>query len=240
MTKETGNTESSETAALEDALEHDQASHGGHPEAAEATNTQDKPVAAQATEDTPKPKAGKTATKPQGKKPATPPRKLSGAAKTQRDAKAAREKRLEEAEDQLEPPQPPSASELAELERKAGLQDKLIALAEDIAKHEKGIEDAKTEIKIAMAELYPQAAGNDRHVDAVRGYLKSSQEERQVRGAHPYRLKELLLRAGKAPIDAAFQRARARGQQRPTRSPIGQGNAPAADQAKEATPGAQE
>ena len=87
-----------------------------------------------------------------------------------------------------------------------------------------------------MLELYPQQGENDPPSQAIRGYLNASARERQHRKLAPVRLKAILEKAGLAPIDAAFSRARGRGMARPARKVAKQAAAPAADQAKDATP----
>ena len=225
MTDETSTAED-ENAALEKALENDAPAHADEGKKPEAE--------APKVEAAPKPAAKKKA-KPKPKP--TPPRKVSTTSQAQQEAKVARDLRLQEAQEQLPPETPVTDEEIQVLEEKAGLQARLEKIANQIQELEDGIEALKGEARDVMGQLYPASVASDRHVDAVRGYLQASQEERRTRGAHPARLKELLARAGKAPIDAAFQRARARGQGRPTRSPVGQAKAPAEDQAAQATPG---
>ena len=173
-------------------------------------------------------------------KEAEAPAKTSSLRQTLQDKDAARRKEIAQAEADLPIEGDITEEEAAEIERKEGLQAKLVETAQIIEKHENAIEKLKAKQRALMGELYPHTVKSDRHVDAVRGYLKSSQEERRTRGAHPARLKELLEKAGKAPIDAAFQRARSRGHSRPTRSPMNAGKAPAGDQAHKAKPGPQE
>ena len=70
------------------------------------------------------------------------------------------------------------------------------------------------------AKLYPHAVKSDSLVDAVRGHIKAQKKIRANRASNPERIKEILKAAGKAPIDAAFHRQRARGMARPTRTQI--------------------
>ncbi len=226
---------STENDRLEDALAAEQSGQTDASKAApaSATATKDDPKAVSTTKPAPK-KAAKKKAAP------TPARRND----TQGEAKQAQDKARKAVIAQAEKDQPPeipiSEAEQAELDRKADLQVKLAETAGLIEEHEDAVEKLKATARELMAKLYPHMEKSDRHVDAVRGYLKSSQEERKNRGAHPARLKELLAQAGKAPVDAAFQRARARGKGRPQRSPVNAGKAPAADQAQGATPGAKE
>ncbi len=197
-------------------------------------------------EETPKPVQGnplkKTAPKKKvvKKKTPTPARKIDTPADTLKAQDIARRKTIAQAELDAPRPQDITEEEAREIHRKEDLQTVLVGIAQEILDCEMSIEELKVKSREIMAEIYPQTVESDRHVDAVRGYLKSSQAERQNRGAHPARLKELLARAGKAPIDAAFQRARSRGSARPTRPLVGNAGPAAADQAKGATPGAKE
>jgi hypothetical protein len=223
----------SEAEQLEAALEADQADGG----------TAGAPPW---NEETPKPVQGnplkKTAPKKKvvKKKTPTPARKIDKPADTLKAQDTARRKAIAQAEADAPGPQDITEEEAREIHRKEDLQTVLVGIAQEILDCETSIEELKLKSREIMAEIYPQTVESDRHVDAVRGYLKSSQEERKNRGVHPARLKELLARAGKAPIDAAFQRARSRGTARPTRSPVGNAGPAAADQAKGATPGAKE
>lgn len=103
-------------------------------------------------------------------------------------------------------------------ERREELEARLQECADVLEKLEASVDEVKAEARDIVNKLHPQNIKSDRHVDAVRGYLKASAEDRANRGMHPARLKEMLTKAGMAPIDAAFQRARARGMTRPTRS----------------------
>lgn len=79
-------------------------------------------------------------------------------------------------------------------------------------------EACRDELKTLSALLYPHMGDSDRHVDAVRGYVASQKKIRAMRASSPEQIKRILEAAGKAPIDAAFQRQRARGMRRPVRS----------------------
>lgn len=229
---------SNETEQLEEALEADQAAHGDGGTAGTAAPVPDDTQPP--TEQPAQPKKAAPAKKKAAKKKPkpTPAAKSDSLAESRKAQDAARKVRIRQAE--VEAPIAEITDEdVAEEKRRAALRAELDETATLIEEAEATIDALKKKARDLMAELYPQNVKSDRHVDAVRGYLASSQQERQNRGAHPARLKELLARAGKAPIDAAFQRARSRGTHRPSRSPINAGQAPAADQAQAATPGAE-
>lgn len=219
-----------EAAELEAALEADQSEHNtGAPPPTQEPAVQANPLKKAA----PKKKAV-------AKKIPTPARKNDTLADTRKAQDAARRATIAQAEADAPLPQDITEEEAREIQRKEDLQTQLLATAQEILDHETAIDELKVKSRQLMAEIYPQTVESDRHVDAVRGYLKSSQTERQNRGAHPARLKELLARAGKAPIDAAFHRAKSRGTHRPTRSMVGNAGPAAADQAQGAIPGAKE
>lgn len=229
-------TETTENAELEAALEADQADHSADaPTPTEPAPPETDPDDGQAVV-----ADVKTASKKTVSKKKSTPRKVDTAAETRKQKTAATKKAVADAVAETPPPQDITEEEAAELKRKDDLQNLLLDAAQQIQDHEDAIEELKGTSRDLMAQLYPHTVESDRHVDAVRGYLKASQDERQNRGAHPARLRELLAKAGKAPIDAAFQRARYRGGGRPTRSLVGNAGGPAQDQAKGATPGAEE
>jgi len=101
--------------------------------------------------------------------------------------------------------------------KKAKLHAKLEALAVEVATHDEAINALRDESAALLLELYPQQGENDKLSVAVRGYINASKRERQHRSLAPIRLKALLEKAGLAPIDAAFSRARGRGMARPAR-----------------------
>ena len=130
---------------------------------------------------------------------------------------------------------PPEATEemRAADEAKAALYKELDAEQQKITDLEILIRESREKSKEILDKIHPQFQASDRHVDAVRQYVKSQHKIRQNRALEPARLKAILEQAGKAPIDAAFQRARARGAGRPSRRPM-TGEAPgAADAGKE-------
>ena len=120
--------------------------------------------------------------------------------------------------------------------KKAKLLAKLDDLAAEVAVHDAAIDVLRDESAAIVLELYPQQGENDPPSQAIRGYLNASARERQHRKLAPVRLKAILEKAGLAPIDAAFSRARGRGMARPARKVAKKAAAPAADQAKDATP----
>lgn len=125
----------------------------------------------------------------------------------------------------------------AAAEEKAALYAELNAEQAQIDALEAQILECRDRTRAILNQIYPQLQANDKHADAVRKYVASQHQIRQNRALDPARLKAMLIAAGKAPIDAAFHRARARGMSRPYRNPIKPGTPPAADQAKGATPG---
>ncbi len=101
--------------------------------------------------------------------------------------------------------------------KKKKILAKLDELAAEVAVHDEAINALREESAALLLELYPQQGENDKHSVAVRGYLNASARERTHRKLAPVRLKALLEKAGLAPIDAAFSRARGRGMARPKR-----------------------
>lgn len=120
--------------------------------------------------------------------------------------------------------------------KKASLLAKLDDLAAEVATHDEAINALRDESTALLLELYPQSGENDPPAVAIRGYINASARERQHRKLAPVRLKAILEKAGLAPIDAAFSRARGRGMARPSRKVAKKEAPPAADQAKDATP----
>ena len=117
---------------------------------------------------------------------------------------------------------PDAVSPVSEEEekRRADIQERLEAVQIELDGHLTGIEDCRKAARDLMAELYPHTAESDKLVDAVRGHIAAQKKIRANRASNPARIAEILKAAGKAPIDAAFHRQRARGQRRPTRSPV--------------------
>lgn len=108
-----------------------------------------------------------------------------------------------------------------EAERKAAIREELQAVADDMLEAEAHVDKCRARTKELLSQLYPAMKANDRHVDAVRGYVASQKDMRANRALAPARLKAMLEAAGKAPIDAAFSTQRARGFARPNRKPVG-------------------
>lgn len=108
----------------------------------------------------------------------------------------------------------------AEEKRRAGIMEKLEAVQLELDNHLSGIEACKIAARDLMAELYPHMDASDKLVDAVRGHIAAQKAIRASRASNPARIAEILKQAGKAPIDAAFQRQRARGMSRPNRTPV--------------------
>lgn len=132
------------------------------------------------------------------------------------EKKAADEARHKEALENTPRPEPDPELE-ASIARKAELR-KEIEDAQGRVDELQGKIDAEREfIQAKLLELYPTQAESDRPVDAIRGYLNRQAEERKNRPANRTMIENLLKTAGKAPVDAAFHHARARGTQRPTR-----------------------
>ncbi len=134
---------------------------------------------------------------------------------------------------------PPHTSPLTEAEekRRAAIQASLADVQIELDGHLKAIEDCRKASRDLMAELYPHTAESDTLVDAVRGHIAAQKTIRANRASNPARIAEILKAAGKAPIDAAFHRQRARGMARPTRTPTppagGQGDGSSANAAPE-------
>lgn len=121
-------------------------------------------------------------------------------------------------------------------EVKDDIRDRMDEIAAEVAVHDEAINVLRDESSELLLELYPQQGENDPPSIAIRGYINASARERQHRKLAPIRLKAILEKAGLAPIDAAFSRARGRGMARPIRKAAKKAAPAAADQAKDATP----
>lgn len=174
--------------------------------------------------------------KPKPDNPGDGPAAGSTFSETKKAADKSRNARIHQATQEMPVPAQQSDEDKKNAQRIDGLNLRLVELAEDEDKALTRIDEIKAETREIMAELYPHTVKSDPFADSVRSYIRSSQVERANRGAHPARLKELLTRAGMAPVDAAFQRARARGMSRPTRTMAPQGGKPPADQGGTKTP----
>lgn len=109
-------------------------------------------------------------------------------------------------------------AQLSALAEKEKLHAELEKVAAERTEHEDALASLREQTKEILAKLYPGLADNDLHSTAMAGYLKASAAERENRAAQPGRVQEMLKQLGKAPIDAAFSRARARGMGRPKRA----------------------
>lgn len=141
-------------------------------------------------------------------------------------------------DDALVAPPTPTEQDIAEEKRKTGIREKLVGVQDRLEAALAEIDACKEEARALMADLYPSLVKSDRPVDAVKGYVESQKALRKNRALEPARLKALLEAAGKAPIDAAFHRQRARGMARPLRSAVKPEASAAADHAKGAVPDA--
>ena len=122
-------------------------------------------------------------------------------------------------------PEPDMSIYEAEEERKAVLMEELAEVQAEQAEAEDAVEACRVRTRELMGELYPHTAKSDKLVDAVRGHIAAQKKVRAYRASSPERIKAILEQAGKAPIDAAFHRQRARGMARPTRTPMRPGGA---------------
>jgi hypothetical protein len=147
----------------------------------------------------------------------TPEREIAPPSSAQADKKAADGKRRKKAIDTAD--RPAALVDEDEEKRKAEIQAKLAEAQAELEDHLEGIEGCRERMRDLMAELYPHTAESDKLVDSVRGHIAAQKKIRKSRASNPARIAEILKAAGKAPIDAAFQRQRARGQSRPTRTP---------------------
>lgn len=165
-------------------------------------------------------------------KPTPEPREIAPPSSAQADKKAAETKRRKSV---IAKTERPDLVDTDEEKRKNVIREKMEAVTaerDDFLTEAQGCQDQLTELSV---ELYPHAAKSDSLVDAVRGHIKAQKKIRANRASNPERIKEILKAAGKAPIDAAFHRQRARGMKRPTRTQIKPAK-PAGDKAPEAAP----
>jgi hypothetical protein len=128
----------------------------------------------------------------------------------------------------------PSEADLKEQARKDEIRAQMQLVQTELDETLDAAEACRNELKDLSAQLYPHLVESDHHVDAVRGYVASQKKIRAMRASSPEQIKRILEAAGKAPIDAAFQRQRARGMKRPARTqvqakPTGGDAAPGAD-----------
>ncbi len=118
-------------------------------------------------------------------------------------------------------PPDPSEADLAEQTRKADIRSRMEACQGDIDDLQAAVDEKKVDLKALSDELYPHLVASDHHTTAVRGYVESQKALRRTRASNPEVLKKMLALAGKAPIDAAMSRQKARGMKRPDRSQAG-------------------
>jgi len=144
-------------------------------------------------------------------------REIAPPSSAQADKKSADSKRRKETIATAE--RPATEVDAEEEKRKAAIHEELAVVEAELQEHLDGIETCRAASRQLMAELYPHTVESDTLVDAVRGHIAAQKKIRANRQSNPARIAEILKAAGKAPIDAAFHRARARGMSRPTRTP---------------------
>ena len=149
--------------------------------------------------------------------PTPEPREIAPPTSAQADKKAADTGRRETAIDSSVRVSDPVDPE--EEKRKNEIREKMEAVTADRDGYLDEAEACQARLRELSAELYPHSAKSDTLVDAVRGHIKAQKKIRANRAGNPARIAEILKQAGKAPIDAAFHRQRARGMTRPTRTP---------------------
>lgn len=163
-------------------------------------------------------------------------RPVSGAALAAQKKKAEKIRREEAIEAGKANAGEPDEALIAEDERKQALMDEMEELDAEAQEADAVAAEARRKIALLLTSLYPQQGPNDPHHKAVRGYLTAASAERKNRALAPARLKEMLIAAGRAPIDNAFSRKAARGFNRPKRKLATQGKEAAQDQAPGGTP----
>ncbi len=204
-----------ETPSTEDLAAELAASESETPEpetAPEPENTPPETPAEPATE--PEPAAPEPVPEPEP----TSEREIAPPSSAQADKKSADSRRRKKIIADAD--RPAEVIDEAEEKRKADIQAKLAACQEEIDEALDTVSECRARAADLMAELYPHTAESDKLVDAVRGHIAAQKKIRANRASNPERIAEILKAAGKAPIDAAFHRARARGMSRPSRTPI--------------------
>ena len=202
-----------ETPSTEDLAAELAATESETPEpetAPEPENTPPETPAEPATE--PEPAAPEPVPEP------TPEREIAPPSSAQADKKSADSRRRKKIIADAD--RPAEVIDEAEEKRKAAIQEKLAACQEEIDEALDVISECRARAADLMGELYPHTAQSDKLVDAVRGHIAAQKIIRKNRASNPARIAEILKQAGKAPVDAAFHRARARGMSRPTRTPV--------------------
>ena len=145
------------------------------------------------------------------------PREIAPPSSTQADKKAAETKRRKRV---IAKTERPDLAGTEDEKRKNEIREAMEVVTrerDEFLTEAQGCQDQLTELS---AKLYPHVVKSDSLVDAVRGHIKAQKKIRANRATNPERIKEILKAAGKAPIDAAFHRQRARGMARPTRTPV--------------------
>lgn len=138
----------------------------------------------------------------------------------QAEKKTADSKRRKKAIADAPRPPDPSKEDLKIQAEKEEIRAKMADVQDQLDGHLDECELCRDELRRLSSELNPHLGGSDHHVTAVRGYVASQKELRRTRASSPERIAAVLKAAGKSPIDAAFAKQRARGQARPTRTPI--------------------
>ncbi len=149
--------------------------------------------------------------------PTPEPREIAPPSSAQADKKAADTGRRKTAIDSTTRSAEPFDPD--EEKRKNVIREKMEAVTAERDEALDAAETCQARLRELSAELYPHSAKSDTLVDAVRGHIKAQKKIRANRAGNPARIAEILKQAGKAPIDAAFHRQRARGMTRPTRTP---------------------
>ena len=145
------------------------------------------------------------------------PREIAPPSSAQAEKKAAETKRRKRV---IAKTERPDLADTEDEKRKNEIREAMEVVTrerDEFLTEAQGCQDQLTELS---AKLYPHVVKSDSLVDAVRGHIKAQKKIRANRASNPERIKEILKAAGKAPIDAAFHRQRARGMARPTRTPI--------------------
>lgn len=150
----------------------------------------------------------------------TPEREIAPPAKAAEEKKTADKARRKKAIADSPRPPDPSEEDLKIQAEKNELREKMADVSAELEEILAAAESCREELRRLSLLLNPHLGASDHHVTAVRGYVLSQKRLRATRATDPERIKAILRAAGKAPIDAAFAKQRARGQKRPTRTPI--------------------
>jgi hypothetical protein len=151
----------------------------------------------------------------------TPEREIAPPVKAaQAEKKAADKTRRKKAIADSPRPPDPSEEDLKIQAEKDELRAKMAEVHTELEEILEAADLCRDELRRLSLLLNPHLGASDHHVTAVRGYVLSQKRLRATRATDPERIKAILKAAGKAPIDAAFSKQRARGMKRPTRTPI--------------------